>query len=68
MKKYVLTLAAAMFAGAMFAQSAEDKAAAKAAKEAAKAAKKAAMELYNKGYKCYDESNTAMNEFNSFRQ
>ena len=68
MKKYVLTLAAAMFAGAMFAQSAEDKAAAKAAKEAAKAAKKAAMELYNKGYKCYDASNTAMNEFNSFRQ
>lgn len=68
MKKFVLTLAAAMLAGAMFAQTPEEKAAAKAAKEAEKAAKKAAMESFNKGYKCYEQSNTAMNEFNQFKQ
>lgn len=68
-------MAAALFAGAIYAQELDEKAAAKAAKEAQKAAKaaekaakNAAEKLYDDGYKCYTESNNKMSEFNMFRQ
>ncbi len=74
MKKIILSMAAMLFAGSMMAQTADEKAAAKAAKEAEKAAKKAlnaakdeALGWYNEGYKCYDQSNTKMNEFNMYK-
>ncbi|MBQ0019187.1 MAG: hypothetical protein KBT39_01535 [Bacteroidales bacterium] len=72
MKKFVIALAAVLFAGSMFAQTPEEKKAAKeaekAAKAAEKAANKAAMDLYDKGYSFYDKSNTKMNEFNQNKQ
>ncbi len=74
MKKIVLSLAALLFAGSMMAQSADDKAAAKAAKEAEKAAKAAAKAeqnkaegIYKEAFKCYDQSNEKLNELNQYK-
>lgn len=65
MKKIVFSLVALMFAGAMFAQSAQDKAAAKAAAKAEKEADKAAQKLLETGLKCYEEADLKFKEINS---
>lgn len=75
MKKIVLTLAAALFASTMFAQSVDDKAAAKAAKEAEKAKKAAEKQAKNEAYakfneamKYYEEANGALSALGQYKQ
>ena len=65
MKKVLFSLAALMMAGAMFAQSPEDKAAAKAAAAAEKQANKDADNLLKEGLKYYDEARAKFTELNS---
>lgn len=71
MKKIILSMAALLFAGSMMAQSAEEKAAAKAAAKAAKEAEKAAQNeadgFYKEAYKCYEQSNAKLSEFNQYK-
>jgi len=65
MKKVLLTLAAVAFASAMFAQSKEEKEAAKAAAAAEKLANKEAQKLLDQGLKFYDEAKVKFDEMNS---
>lgn len=65
MKKILFSLAALMFASAMFAQTPEEKAAAKAAAKAEKEANKAALKLLESGLKFFDEADAKFKEINS---
>ncbi|MBQ0049222.1 MAG: tetratricopeptide repeat protein [Bacteroidales bacterium] len=71
-KSIIICLAVMGLSTTMFAQTDKEaekaaKAAEKAAKEEAKQAKKDAMALFEQGYKCYEQSNNAMSEFNSWK-
>ncbi len=65
MKKVLFSLVALMFAGTMFAQTPEEKAAAKAAAKAEKEANKEAQKLLDSGLKFYDEAKAKFDEMNS---
>jgi len=65
MKKVLLTLVAVTFASAMFAQSKEEKEAAKAAAAAEKLANKEAQKLLDSGLKYYDQAKLKFDEMNN---
>lgn len=65
MKKVLFSLAALMLAGSLYAQTPEDKAAAKAAAAAEKQANKEAQKLLDSGLKFYDQAKAKFDEINS---
>lgn len=68
MKKVLFSLVALMFVGSMFAQTPEEKAAAKAAAAAEKQANKDAQKLLDSGLKFYDEAKAKFDEMGTYKQ